>query len=157
MSEPDSGPPPAVRSRYRGDALSDGTLRVPAHPSYLSLIGITVKWFARRAGLSDEQCEELEVAVDEACTNVIRYAFPDRTTGEMTVVCSLSESGLGVSILDKGEPFDPREGIGIAGEKRSRDPASGGMGLLLIRRLTDAVRYRWDETEGNQLTLVKHK
>jgi serine/threonine-protein kinase RsbW len=132
-------------------------LRVPAEPAYLGLIGTVVQWFGRRAGLSEEQCQELEVAVDEACTNVIRHAFSGQAAGEMRVVCSPSDRGLAVTIVDRGKPFDPEEGIGIAEEKRSRDPASGGMGLLLIHKLTDAVCYRWDEREGNQFTLIKHK
>ena len=139
------------------DALGTGMLRVPARPAYLALVGAVVRWFCRQAGLSDERCQELEVAVDEACTNVIRHAFPEPANGEMTVVCSALPNGLEVTVQDKGKPFDPEHGHQIARDKRSRDPASGGMGLLLIRQLTDAVRYRWDEREGNQFTLVKHK
>jgi serine/threonine-protein kinase RsbW len=157
MSESKSGVPRGEKYRPGVDALPSGMLRVPARPSYLALVGAVVRWFGREAGLNEEQCQELEVAVDEACSNVIRYAFPEAADGEMTVVCSASETGLEVTIQDRGKLFDPEEGVQIAREKRSRDPASGGMGLLLIDELTDAVRYRWDEREGNRLTLVKYK
>jgi serine/threonine-protein kinase RsbW len=116
-----------------------------------------VKWFAHQAGLSDEKCQELEVAVDEACTNVIRHAFSEPSEEEMSIVCSPVDGGLAVTIVDRGKPFNPDEGSQIAAEKRARDPASGGRGLLLIRQFTDAIHYRWDEQEGNQLTLVKHQ
>lgn len=157
MSKRDDGLPQALRGEGSSPAPSAGMLRVPAEPAYLGLIGTVVKWYGGRAGLNDEQCQELEVAVDEACTNVIRHAFPEQTAGQLTVICSPGDDGLEVTIVDQGRPFNPEEGIKAAREKRSRDPASGGMGLLLIQKLTDAVHYRWDEREGNHFTLVKRK
>jgi anti-sigma regulatory factor (Ser/Thr protein kinase) len=146
-AEPVSGP----------EACAAGMLRLPARPSYLGLVGLFVQWFGNRAGLSREKCHELEVAVDEVCTNVIRHASGPGTAGKMTVVCSPFEEGLRVTVADHGRPFDPAEAARIADHKRSRDPASGGMGLLLVRHLTDAMEYQWSQGEGNRLTLTKHK
>jgi serine/threonine-protein kinase RsbW len=157
MSPSDSDLPRGERPRPEIDARSTGILRVPARPTSLALIGTVVQWFASQAGFSDQPCQELELAVEEACTNVIRYAFPETDDGEMTLVFSPCDDGLEVTIRDRGTPFDPRQGERIAEQKRLRDPASGGRGLLLISELTDAVRYCWDEEEGNRLTLVKHK
>lgn len=157
MSESDHDLPRGETTGPGGDSRSFGTLRVPARSSYLELVGTLVRWFGRRAGLSEEQREELEVAVDEACTNVVRHAFPNQADGEMTVVFRPTGEGLEVTIEDQGVPFDPEEGVEIAHQKRSRDPASGGMGLLLIDRLTDAVHYRRDPQEGNRFTLIKRK
>jgi len=145
--EPVSGP----------EACAAGTLRLPARPPYLGLVGLFVQWFGNRAGLSKEKCHELEVAVDEVCTNVIHHASGPGTAGKMTVVCSPFEEGLRVMVADHGRPFDPVKAARIAGRKRSLDPASGGRGLLLVRRLTDAMEYQWDQGEGNRLTLTKHK
>ena len=148
---PSDGPPPRL------DARSAALLRLPARPPYLALVGNVVRWFGKRAGLSEEQSQELELAVDEACTNVIRYAFPERGDGEMTLVFSPCDDRLEVTVQDQGIPFDPRQGERIAEQKRLQDPASGGRGLLLINQMADAVRYCWDPEQGNRLTLVKHK
>ncbi len=137
-------------------ALGCASLRVPAQPVYLALIGMTVRWFGVQAGLSDEKCRDLDVAVDEACSNVIRHGFAGRADGEMTVVCSPVEKGLQVTILDRGKPFDPDAGARTAEQKRLRDPVSGGLGLMLIRQLTDEVTFERDDREGNRLILVKH-
>jgi serine/threonine-protein kinase RsbW len=139
------------------DARGTVSVHVPAQARYLSLIATLVQWFGRRAGLSDERWQELEVAVDEACTNVVRHAFPEGVEGEMTVHFALLEQGLRVTIVDRGERFSPSRGMEIAEAKRLRDPASGGNGLLLIAGLTDENEYRWDEREGNRLTLVKYR
>jgi serine/threonine-protein kinase RsbW len=157
MSGSFNGRPQAAKCRPGTGAVASNSLCVPARPAYLALIGMVVRWYGRQAGLSDEQCSELEVAVDEACTNVIRHAFPERNTGQITVVCSPLDAGLQVAVLDKGRPFDPEQARKTANEKRSRDLASGGIGLLLIRQLTDAVHYQRDEREGNCLTLIKYK
>ena len=100
MSASDSGlpqgdrPPPDLRAR------SAAMFRVPARPLYLAPIGHLVHWFGTEAGLSRAQCEELELAVDEACTNVIRYAFAQPPGGEMTLLFSPRDDGLAVTIQE---------------------------------------------------------
>jgi len=151
------GTPWAGESAAEEAVGRDVLLRVPARKEYLALIGLAARWSGHRAGLSEEKSKDLEVAVDEACSNVILHGYPDQPDGEMTVVFSPVPHGLQVTILDRGRPFDPKEGAEIAREKQSHNPASGGMGLLLISELTDAVHYDRDHREGNRLTLVKHK
>lgn len=136
---------------------SAGALHIPAQPKYLALIGTVVRWYAEQAGLDEEAGQELEVAVDEACTNVVLYAFADGDAGEMAVKCTTEAKGLAVTIQDNGKPFTPSDGIEIGKKKRETDPSTGGMGLFMINQLTDEVRYEWNERDGNQFTLVKHK
>lgn len=145
--------PAAGVTDSRGTVL----LHVPAQAQYLSLVGMLVQWFGSRAGLSDQRRHELEVAVDEACSNVVRHAFPADVQGEMTVQFAPFDRGLRVTIVDRGSRFCPAKGVEIAEAKRLRDPASGGNGLLLIARLTDETEYRWDEREGNHFTLIKNR
>ena len=136
---------------------SAGSLHIPAQPKYLALIGTVVRWYAEQAGLDEEACHELEVAVDEASTNVVSYAFPEDSPGEMAVKCATEGNGLAVTIQDNGKPFTPSDGIEIGRKKRETDPSTGGMGLFMINQLTDEVRYEWNERDGNQFTLVKHR
>ena len=154
MDEPGAEPlpdrPPVV-------ALSTGALRVPSQAAYLTLVGMVVRWFGHRAGLSDEKCQELEVAVDEACTNVIIHANRDGEAQEMAIHCTPIEQGLQVTIADHGAPFTPEQGLQIADQKHSRNPASGGMGLRMVQQLTDVMHHQWDQQQGNRLTLIKHK
>jgi len=157
MNKPDDSPGPADPAAPGAAALPDGMLRVPARPSHLSLIGMFVQWYGHHAGLNDEACYELEVAVDEACTNVIQHAYGANSPGEITLRCTPLPGGLQVDILDQGKPFDPTEGGQIARQKQSRDPASGGLGLSMIRQFADDFRHRWDEQEGNRLTITKYQ
>lgn len=158
MGEPDIDlPRPSRLPPSEEGRLPAGVLRVPARAMYLGLIGMAVNWYGGRAGLGQDACRRLETAVDEACTNVILYAFPTGAVGAIEVVFSHEDSGLSITIQDNGTPFDPRDGIRIAKHKRELDPASGGMGLMLIQQLADKIKYEWDEHKGNQLTLFKHR
>ena len=157
MSDPESGLPDAAAALRGPDAGPLVRLCVPVQPVYLSLIGAVVKWFGRQAGLSDKACCELEVAVDEGCTNVMVHAFPDGVAAELCVGCSALDDGVKVTIADKGRRFDMEEGIKDAKQKREHDPASGGMGLHLMHCLTDDVRHEWDERNGNRLALFKRR
>jgi len=150
MTQPDDTL--STEQRHRRAAL-----RVPAEARYLAVIGSVVQWFGKKAGLSKEQASEFEVAVDEACTNVISYAFDGQAQGEMQIEFEPTDRGLSVTIMDNGKPFDPEKGIELGKSKRAKDPASGGMGLMLISQLTDETHFQWDEDNGNQLTLTKCK
>lgn len=133
------------------------SLRTPALPSYLALIGSVVQWAAEEAGLDEERRHDLVVAVDEACTNIVRYAFPEGEPGEMAITCTAFDDGLEVRIVDDGQRFNVEEGIQTAAKKRARDPASGGMGLDLMHQLADEVHYEWTAEAGNRLTLIKRR
>lgn len=137
-------------------AAGGASLRIPAQTPYVPLVGQLVQWFGQQAGLDDDERHDLEVAVDEACTNVVRHAFPETAPGEMTICCSPVEAGVKVEIFDMGKRFDPAEGEKVALKKRSHDSTTGGMGLALIRHLADAFSHDWSEQQGNHLTLVKY-
>ena len=157
MDEPEAEPLPEKPLPPVADAVATGTLRVPSQAIYLELVALVVRWFGCRAGLSNEKCQELEVAVDEICTNVITHANRQGAAPEMVIHSTPMEQGLQVTIVDHGPPFDPEQGLEVATQKHSQDPASGGMGLRMAHQLTDAMHHRWDRHQGNHLTLIKYK
>lgn len=109
---------------------------------------------ARDAGFPARRVQEIELAVEEALVNVINYAYPDQENGEIEVKCGLEDQGrFLIEIRDKGIPFDveshsdPDLNADIAERK------VGGLGIFLIRKLVDEMRYQ-REGEENVLTLV---
>lgn len=137
-------------------AAAEGSLCVPAEPMYLALVASVVRWFAERSGLSDEQTQDLDVAVDEACSNVIRHAYRDAERGNITVRCWLNDNGLDVTLLDTGMPLDLHMAQATAQNKREHAPETGGMGLQIIRELVDRVAYSRSEDGVNAVTLTKN-
>jgi len=78
--------------------------------------------------------------------------------GEIQVSCCIRDQGdLVVSVRDTGRPFDPtvvpEPPIGADLENLSE----GGLGLYFMRKLMDEVTFRFDEHEGNVLTMVKRR
>ena len=101
-----------------------------------------------------EMSKNINLAVEEAVVNVMNYAYPKGTVGEVRIDASVTDGLLTLLISDSGTPFDPTvkkdPDINLPAEKR----AIGGLGILLVRQIMDTVTYRY--TDGkNVLTLVK--
>jgi serine/threonine-protein kinase RsbW len=97
---------------------------------------------------------KIQLAVDEATTNVINYAYPVGT-GPLKIVLELAGEDILVTLMDKGKPFDPTTipvpDVGADLEERK----IGGLGIYFMRKLMDDISYSFDPGEGNKLTLRK--
>jgi anti-sigma regulatory factor (Ser/Thr protein kinase) len=102
-----------------------------------------VSGLAGRAGLAADQAMRLELAVEEWVVNLCSHAYAGGA-GEVEVAVLKGEGELLVEIIDEGPPFDPTASADpdVALPLEQREP--GGLGLLLIRRMTDEVRYSRD-------------
>jgi len=139
---------------------SDGqifSLRLPAELDQLPVFLDHVRQTADTAGLMDAQGARLELAVEEALVNVFNYAYAGQAhAGAVTCRVMVETDGLTVEIVDEGPPFDPlaRPDPDTALELEQRQP--GGLGIFMIRQLTDEVNYR-REAGQNVLTIRMRK
>ena len=96
----------------------------------------------------------INLAVEEAVANVMNYAYPKDTVGEVRVDASVADGLLTITITDSGTPFDPTQkedpDINLPAEERP----IGGLGILLVKQIMDTVTYQHAEGK-NILTLVK--
>jgi len=112
---------------------------------------------AKDAGMDDIEVYAVELAVDEACTNIIEHAYGLDKGGEIECTCTAANDCLTVILRDHGKPFnlssvmEPDLSSGL--EKRPL----GGLGVYLMRQLMDEVRFETLGEAGNLLTMVKHK
>lgn len=111
---------------------------------------------AERKDIPPGRLPHLELALEEALVNICTYAYrkPPR---EVTVRLLEDERRFSVELVDEGIPFDPLEeapppDLAAPLEERS----AGGLGVLLIRRVTDEVHYR-REGDRNILALVLNR
>jgi anti-sigma regulatory factor (Ser/Thr protein kinase) len=129
------------------------SLRLPAELDQLPIFLGHVRQTAETAGLMDAQGARLELAVEEALVNVFNYAYAGQAhAGAVTCRVMVETDGLTVEIVDEGPPFDPlaRPDPDTALELEQRQP--GGLGIFMIRQLTDEVNYR-REAGQNVLTI----
>lgn len=106
-------------------------------------------------GLNEEQTYDAQMAVDEACTNVIEHAYRGKSDGTIEIVCERRGQEFVVTIRDFGARFDPAQ----VQVPKTGDPLSkrriGGLGLFFMRKLMDRVEFDFESGRGNRLTMVK--
>ncbi|MCC7354395.1 MAG: ATP-binding protein [Anaerolineae bacterium] len=110
---------------------------------------------AHEAGLDDQAAFAVQMATDEACCNIIEHAYDGIEKGKIQIRCRLDGDDFVVKLKDFGRPFNPDEVplpdlVGDLSKRRI-----GGLGLHFIRRLMVEVYFSFDETEGNELTMIK--
>jgi anti-sigma regulatory factor (Ser/Thr protein kinase) len=102
--------------------------------------------------MSPSVIEDVKLAVDEACTNVIKYAYEGKTDEKIVIEFSITEKGFEVIIEDNGEKADPECMKG----RDLQDVRPGGLGLHLIKRAFDIIAFDDKKKTGNRLMLVRH-
>lgn len=100
-----------------------------------------VEEFCEEGNLSHDFTMELKLAVEEAVSNVINYAY-DEEEGEITIEMKLQPKEVLVEIKDKGKEFDPLEIKEADTTASIEDREIGGLGIFLLRNLTDSLSYR---------------
>ena len=125
-------------------------LVVPSDPRFLSIARTAVSEVSAICGLSEESCQRVTLAVDEALANVIRHAYKNRHDREIELDCQASSDRLVFRLFDQGEPPDPAS---ICGHPLN-DVSLSGRGTHLIGAIMDEMSYK--QTQGiNELRLVK--
>lgn len=123
----------------------------------LAKIDDQVRQAALKAGLSEKEIYDVELAVDEACTNIIDHSYGGEGLGEIECVCFDIPEGLKIIIHDSGCFFNPNAvptpNVNLPMAKRSE----GGLGLFFMRRLMDEVIFDPCKGSGTMLTMIKRK
>lgn len=131
------------------------SLSVSSQVENLLEIADFIEQAARSSGLNENQIYDVQMAVDEACTNVIQHAYHGRKDGTIEITCEQRGKEFIVVIQDFGEPFDPNK----VSKPRTRDPLSrrniGGLGIFFMHKLMDRVSFDFSSGNGNRLTMVK--
>ncbi len=119
-----------------------------SHPANLSLVRDFVRQFLKPLKFSDVEKDLIILGLDEACTNVIRYAYHHQPDQLISLVCELSNRAVTFRVRDYGAQCEP--------EKLQGRPLDliqpGGLGIHLIRRAFDRVDYNL-KRQGTELVL----
>lgn len=124
---------------------------------YLDEIRDFVGEEARKAGFSVKEVYAIQLAADEACTNIIEHAYDEMDAGELEVCCDVQPDKVKIVLRDKGASFDPSSVEEPDLDADLSDRKVGGLGIYLMRKLMDEVDYESSIEYGNTLTLIKYK
>ncbi|MBX7212543.1 MAG: ATP-binding protein [Thermoflexales bacterium] len=133
-------------------------LRLPARHDQLAHFAGAAAEAAHAVGLSDLYADRLELAVDEACANIIDHAYAGRA-GEIEMeIVLLVDQALVVTLIDEGLPFALPERAAPVRPRDAADAPIGGQGLHIIRASVSEARWEpgvvlADGRRVNRLTL----
>lgn len=129
-------------------------LTVPGQADQLETIRQFMARVTHQIGLDECESFRVQMAVDEACANVIEHAYGD-TPGDIAICCQWTAEELTVQIQDHGRPFDPQSvpQPNLSCDLESRTP--GGLGLYFMYKMMDDVCFEFGADGCNTLTMSK--
>ena len=116
------------------------------------IVEFVVKWLESQR--MDKYSFPLETAVDEASTNVIKYAYNGQS-GFFQISCELQGHEIVVTIRDRGKQFDPNSIPLPDVDADLENRRVGGLGIYMMKKMMDGVSYDFDLKEGNRLEMRK--
>lgn len=107
-------------------------------------------------GIDEMTILGINLALEEAVVNVVNYAYPEGTVGDIEMEVNADEKAITFILRDHGKPFDPTAAKEVDITLSAEERQIGGLGIHLIRNYMDEVKYDYCDGQ-NVLTLVKNK
>ena len=135
-------------------------LEIPADENNLSEVRDFIADICLRAGFSKRETNNTKLAMDEACTNIIKHAYKYNPDGIIEIRISRQEDNsipkFVVEIFDSGISFDSSRYTAPDMTEYFKKLRHGGLGILLMKKLMDEVEYGHMGGERNTIRLVKY-
>jgi anti-sigma regulatory factor (Ser/Thr protein kinase) len=129
-------------------------LVLPGRPTDLALVIDFIEQACARAGVDPAAWFDLQLATEEACANVIEHAYRE-AGGKYEVRFDVRDHDVSITIHDHGRSFDPTSvpEPDLMGPLEERP--LGGLGLHLMQKVMDEIRFSFSPEEGNTVIMVK--
>jgi serine/threonine-protein kinase RsbW len=126
-------------------------LTVPARAEFIALGRLALTGLARTRALSAEIVADLKLALTEACSNSVRHAYDEGREGVVEILYELSDDRIAIQVTDDGSGFDPE-----ILERAQEELDEGGLGIAIIRALTDELEIGARPEGGSRLRFTKY-
>jgi anti-sigma regulatory factor (Ser/Thr protein kinase) len=130
-------------------------ITVAATIEQIPVISDFIERLMSNAGFDSRKIMEVQLALEEACTNVAKYAYPGKD-GTIHIVARVHGDRLVLIIEDDGIPFDPTTHTVTLSQAGTKDRPVGGLGIHLIRCYVDGMSFEFRDGK-NALTLLKKR
>ncbi len=107
------------------------------------------------AGLNEDEVYAVQLAVDEATTNIIEHGYGQECPSRIDITCEPMDDGIKVVIYDDAAPFDPSSIPEPEINVSLEDVKPRGLGIFFMRKMMDEVHYESSPDKGNTLTMIK--
>lgn len=141
--------------------MSKLTLRIRGETNYLSKLRAFVNDLAEKAGFDSSALGDIEFAVDEAATNIIRHAYdedPDIPDERRIIEVEVNEIEKGIEIVlkDRAKPFNPENVPSPDLSKHVQSFKTSGLGVFAMKVSMDEISHRYLQGVGNEITMKKY-
>ncbi|MCR5642328.1 MAG: SpoIIE family protein phosphatase [Prevotella sp.] len=141
--------------RQQRDVLMRKNLVLPNNTEEVPRLAAFVEEVCEAVGFGPALTMQINLAIEEAVVNVMNYAYPSGTRGDVSIEASSNDVRLKFTIIDSGSPFDPTARSEVDTTLSANDRPIGGLGIHLVRQIMDSINYeRVDNL--NILTLRKN-
>jgi len=119
------------------------TTRIVIRNSIADLAAVTaaMERVGGKYGMPEKSLFQLQIALDEIVSNVIKYAWPEVGAHEIEIRIAVRDDGVEVEIIDDGRMFDPRDAPKRDKPRIGQRPRPGGVGVQMTKRLVDRISY----------------
>jgi serine/threonine-protein kinase RsbW len=132
------------------------SLKIPGKTDSLEAIRNFVSGIARKAGFPEGDVSKIELAVDEACSNVIEHAYQKDEKRDIEIQVRIDDQKLTVIIADRGRSFNFQSVKTPDMKQYLAELRVGGLGIYLMKMLMDEVEYRSLPGKRNEVQMVKY-
>ena len=98
---------------------------------------------------------QMNLAIEEAVVNVMSYAYPVSTVGNVNIEAQADDDCLTFTIIDNGTPFDPTAKSEVDTTLSAEERPIGGLGIHLVRQLMDGINY--ERIDGKNILTLRKK
>ncbi len=124
---------------------------IPSHPKFLQLVRGTVTKVSAMMGLAPELAGNITLAVDEACSNIIKHSYLNDPKGKIDLCIQFGDKQFKIVITDYGKQCD----INQLKPRDLKEIRPGGLGLYIMNKVMDSVTYSCGIDGRNRVILIK--
>ena len=133
-------------------------VRIPSHPRYLQIIRGMMKRINHITGFSKNNSGHIILAVDEACSNIIKHSYMNDPKGKIELSVEIHQKELKIIITDYGKQQDIKQ----IKPKNMDDLKPGGRGIYILNKVMDSVEYNStlparNEISRNEIKMIKRR
>ena len=128
--------------------LTNDIQQVPQLADFVDMV-------CEEAGMDMAIAIQMNLAMEEAVVNVMDYAYPAGTVGDVTIEAASDDDQLQFTIIDSGTPFDPTAKEEVDTTLSAEERPIGGLGIHLVRQLMDSINY--ERIDGKNILTLRKK
>jgi serine/threonine-protein kinase RsbW len=130
-------------------------IKLPAIADYIQVARLAISGVSARMDFTIEEIEDIKIALSEACTNVVKHAYPEKD-GNIFLTMIVAPENLEIIIKDEGVGFIPGQKINTE-PKVGEDQFGLGLGLAFIKSLMTTHEIISEPGKGTVIKMTKQK